>query len=204
MEAGRPLPPTFYRRRADAVAPDLLGRYLVRDLPAGRLAVKIVETEAYLGSSDPASHAWKGRRTARNEALYLPGGSVYVFFVYGMHHCFNVVTGPGGEGEAVLIRAGEPVIGDELMRRARGLRRAPRPGDVAGGPAKLCQALGIDLTLNGMRIGAGRLRITEGEAVTAEEIARGPRVGVAYAGEAAAWPLRFALRGHPHVSRPRL
>jgi DNA-3-methyladenine glycosylase len=204
MRSEQVLPSAFFQRSADVVAPDLLGRYLVREDARGRRIIKIVETEAYLGSSDPASHAWQGRRTARNEALYLPGGSIYVFFVYGMHYCFNVVTGSEDDGDAVLIRAGEPVLGEEMMRRARRLRRQPRPGDIAGGPAKLCQALEIDLELNGVLLGAGGVEITAGEVPAARDVARGPRIGVAYAGEAAGWPLRFALREHPHVSRPRL
>jgi len=198
------LPASFYRRPAEVVAPDLLGRHLVRELANDRLVVKIVETEAYLGSKDPASHAWKGRRTARNEVLFRAGGSIYVYFVYGMHHCCNVVTGNDGEGDAVLIRAAEPIVGEETMRRARRMRHPARPGDVAGGPAKLCQALDIDLALNGVRLGQGGLQIVFGEPPEADSIVRGPRVGVAYAGEAAEWPLRFAIGGNPHVSRPRL
>ena len=204
MSSTRSLPARFYRRPANQVAPDLLGRYIVRDDPAGRRILRIVETEAYLGAADPASHAWKGRRTRRNEALYLGGGSIYVYFVYGMHHCFNVVTGREGEADAVLIRAGEPILGEPLMRAARGIERRPRPGEIAGGPARLCQALGIDLTRNGARLGKRGVRIAEGEPVGADEIVSGPRVGVAYAGEAASWPLRYAVRGHPHVSKPRL
>lgn len=204
MRSNQALPLDFYRRPSDVVAPDLLGRHLVRAVGNDRLVVRIVETEAYLGSKDPASHAWKGRRTARNEVLFRAGGSIYVYFVYGMHHCCNVVTGSEGEGDAVLIRAAEPIAGEELMRRARRLRRPPRPGDVAGGPAKLCQALGIDLALNGVEVGAGGLQIVAGEPPDADSIVRGARVGVDYAGEAAEWPLRFAIVGNPHVSRPRL
>jgi len=204
MSSRRSPPARFYRRPAKDVAPDLLGRYIVRDDPAGRRILRIVETEAYLGAADPASHAWNGRRTRRNEALYLGGGSIYVYFVYGMHHCLNIVTGREGEADAVLIRAGEPVTGEPLMRAARGIEHIPRPGQIAGGPAKLCQALGIDLRHNGALLGEVGIQITHGEPVGAEAIASGPRVGVGYAGEAASWPLRYALRGHPHVSRPRL
>ena len=200
----RPLPVAFYRRPAEEVARRLLGRWLVRETPAGgRAVLRIVETEAYLGAPDAASHAAGDRRTARNESLYLPGGYAYVYFVYGMHFCLNAVSGRRGIGSAVLLRAGEPVEGEGWMRERRGLDGRVRPGDVAGGPGKLCQALGIDRDFDGAPLYRGRLRITAGAPVPPGEIAAGPRIGVAYAGEAAAWPLRFAERGNPHVSRPR-
>ncbi len=199
----KPLPLRFYRRPTELVARELLGRFIVREIEGERLVVRIVETEAYLGGPDRASHAWGGRRTARNECLYLPGGHAYVYFIYGMHFCLNVVTEGADLGSAVLIRAGEPVEGLERMLARRGLARA-RPGDVAGGPGRLCKALGIDRADDGVRLDCGALRIVEGEPVAPEEIAVGPRVGIGYAGEAVAWPLRFAIRGHPHVSRPRL
>ncbi len=204
MDPFRPLPLAFYRRRAEEVARDLLGRYLVHEAGGVRLAVELVETEAYLGAPDRASHAAGGRRTARNESLYLPGGHTYVYFIYGMHFCVNAVTGEADEGGAVLLRAGAPVEGEETMAKNRGWTRRPRPGDLAGGPGKLCQAMGIGRSLDGVRLDRGPLRITAGSPVPDEAVARGPRVGVDYAGEAAAWPLRFAVRGNPHVSRPRM
>jgi DNA-3-methyladenine glycosylase len=206
MRQNRPLPLSFYRRPAAAVARDLLGRYLVRELgdpDDARLVLRIVETEAYLGEPDRASHAWGGRRTPRNESLYLPGGHAYVYFIYGMHWCLNAVTGKSGTGGAVLLRAGEPVAGEERMIENRGWARRPRPGDLAGGPGKLCQALAIDRSFDGVLLNGSPLRITQGEPVPEEQIAAGPRIGVDYAGEAAAWPLRFAVRGNGHVSRPR-
>jgi DNA-3-methyladenine glycosylase len=200
----RPLPPAFYRRPAEEVARDLLGRYLVRELDGERLVLRLVEAEAYLGAPDRASHAWAGRRTPRNESLYLPGGHAYVYFIYGMHWCLNAVTGRAGVGSAVLLRAGEPVAGEGKMGELRGRVRPPRPGDLAGGPGKLCRALAVDRAFDGARLSRGELRITAGEPAEPGEVAAGPRVGVDYAGEAAAWPLRFAIRGNPHVSRPRL
>ncbi|HEX5761438.1 MAG TPA: DNA-3-methyladenine glycosylase, partial [Thermoanaerobaculia bacterium] len=119
--ARRPLPVAFYRRPAEAVARDLLGRHLVRELDGERLVLRLVETEAYLGAPDRASHAWGGRRTARVESLYLAGGHAYVYLIYGMHWCLNAVTGEAGIGSAVLIRGGEPVAGAERMRALRGL-----------------------------------------------------------------------------------
>jgi DNA-3-methyladenine glycosylase len=206
-----PLPLSFYRRGAEEVARDLLGRYLVRRAAAGGgpgeggelLVLRLVEVEAYLGAPDRASHAWGGRRTPRNASLYLPGGHAYVYFIYGMHWCLNAVTGEADAGAAVLLRAGEPVAGEETMRRHRGLAAAPRPGDLAGGPGKLCQALGVDRAFDGLRLDQGPLQLAAGEPVAPGRVAAGPRIGIAYAGEAAAWPLRFAVAGNPHVSRPR-
>ncbi len=206
MSRFRSLPIAFYRRPAEAVARDLLGRYLVREVDGERLVLRLVETEAYLGGPDRASHAWGGRRTPRNESLYLAGGHAYVYFIYGMHYCLNAVVGEGGEadaGGAVLLRAGEPVAGEERMRENRGWTRVPRPGDLAGGPGKLCQALAVGRELDGVLLNRPPLRITAGEPANPEEIVASPRIGVDYAGEAAAWPLRFSLWGNPHVSRPR-
>lgn len=200
------LPVAFYRRPAEEVARGLLGRWLVREVPdAERLVLRIVETEAYLGAPDAASHAAGGRRTARNESLYLSGGYAYVYFIYGIHFCLNAVTGRWGVGSAVLLRAAEPLAGESWMRRQRALDGARvRPGDVAGGPGKLCQALAVDRAFDGAPLYRGGLRIAQGEPVVSDAVASGPRIGVGYAGEAAAWPLRFAERGNRHVSRPRL
>jgi DNA-3-methyladenine glycosylase len=167
-----------------------------------RLVLRLVETEAYLGAPDRASHAWAGRRTVRNESLYLPGGHAYVYFIYGIHFCLNAVTGEAAVGSAVLIRAGEPVAGEEQMRQLRGLAGPPRAGEIAGGPGRLCQALAVDRALDGVPLDRPPLWIAAGAAVADDEVAVGPRIGVDYAGEAAGWPLRFALRGNRHVSRP--
>ena len=204
-----PLAPAFYQRPAEAVARDLLGRWVVRrGAGAATLILRLVEVEAYLGAPDRASHAWGGRRTKRNASLYLPGGHAYVYFIYGMHWCLNAVTGDPaapGLGGAVLLRAGEPVAGEDEMRATPGRGAAPpRPGDLAGGPGKLCQALAVDRSFDGLRLDAGALQLTAGEPAAAAAVAAGPRIGVAYAGAAAAWPLRFAIRGNPNVSRPRL
>jgi len=198
----RPLPISFYRRPAETVARDLLGRYLVREVDGERLALRLVETEAYLGAPDRASHAWGGRRTPRNESLYLEGGHAYVYFIYGMHYCLNAVTGDAGIGSAVLLRAGEPVEGEERMRENRGWTREPRPGDLAGGPGKICQALAIGRELDGVLLTRPPLCITGGEPVAEEDLVASPRIGVDYAGDAASWPLRFSVRGHRHVSKP--
>jgi len=202
-ETGRALDADFYRRPAAQVARDLLGCLLVRHLDGETLTARIVETEAYLGEPDRASHAWGGRRTPRVASLYLDGGHVYVYFVYGMHHCFNVVTGAADNGGAVLIRAAEAVTGTVTMRRLRGRSVPVRPGDLLGGPAKLCQALAIDRRLDGVRLDSDPVGILAEVPAADAAVVCGPRVGVGYAGEAAGWPLRFAVRDHPEVSRPR-
>src|SRR3954454_13995438 len=199
----RPLPKSFYRRPAETVARDLLGRYLVRELDGERLVLRLVETEAYLGAPDRASHAWAGRRTPRNESLYLAGGHAYVYMIYGLHFCLNAVTGEAGVGSAVLLRAGEPVEGEERMRENRGWARVPKAGDLAGGPGKICQALAIGRELDGVPLVQPPLYIAKGGPGAAEGVVASRRIGVDYAGEAALWPLRFSVRGHPHVSRPR-
>lgn len=207
MDPFEPLPPEFYRRVAEAVAPDLLGRYVVRRLPDGeRLVLRLVEVEAYRGEGDRASHASGGPVTERSRRLYRHGGHAYVYLIYGMHHCLNAVAGTSEDGHAVLLRAGEPVAGEERMRALRGFapERRLRPGDLAGGPGKLCRALAIDRAADGAALWDGDLLLTGGEPVPEAQVVRGPRVGVDYAGEAATWPLRFAVAGHPHVSRPRL
>jgi DNA-3-methyladenine glycosylase len=193
------LPREFFNRPATEVAPDLLGCVLWHDGPAGRVAVRLVEVEAYQGASDPASHAFRGQ-TARNAVMFGPPGHVYVYFTYGMHFCANLVCQPAGQAEAVLLRAGEVVAGAELAaeRRLRENGRAsdasppgngPRPRngralravDLARGPARLCQALAIDRGLDGadvcqpgsvLGIGPGQQPVTAAPAVAAGLAAR--------------------------------
>ena len=203
MSRFRALPRSFFRRSAETVARELLGCYLVRRLDGDRLVLRLVETEAYLGAEDRASHAWNGRRTARNESLYLAGGHAYVYLIYGLHHCLNVVTGERDVGSAVLLRAAESVAGELQMQENRGLGRRLRPGDLAGGPGKLCHALAVDRRQDGLSLLRGELIVARGEPLDGERIAAGPRIGIDYAGEAAGWPLRFAELGNPEVSRPR-
>jgi DNA-3-methyladenine glycosylase len=198
-----PLARAFFERDSEVVARDLLGRFLVREADGERLVLRLVEVEAYLGPGDRAAHTWGGRRTERVRSMYLGGGHAYVYRIYGIHHCLNVVTGRPGDGTAVLLRAGEAVEGGEGMRRRRGLGRTPRPGELAGGPGKLCQALAVDRGLDGVALWSGELRLAAGVPVEDGAVVRGPRVGVDYAGEAAAWPLRLALAASGEVSRPR-
>jgi len=247
------LPREFFGRPSTEVAPELLGCVLWHDSPQGLVAVRLVEVEAYQGSADPASHAYRGQ-TARNAIMFGPPGHMYVYFTYGMHFCANLVCQPDGKAEAVLLRAGEVIAGLDLAARRRagefgragtggragsspanrkpvstdqGIRngqaggRAMRDRDLARGPARLCQALGIDRSLDGadvcghgssMGIGPPQLKGAAGlangarvpaahdSATTAAEppqIRTGPRVGVIQAAER---PWRYWLAGDNHVS----
>jgi DNA-3-methyladenine glycosylase len=199
--------------RADALAPLLLGWTLVRLLPDGtRLAGRIVETEAYLGPDDLASHAKLGHRSPRNESMYGPAGTAYIYFTYGMHHCMNVVCAEPGVPQAVLLRALEPTEAIERMAEHRG---HPEGGVTAlcSGPGKLCRALGIDRALDGHDLtaapsrvvgDAGGLWLEPGGIAQGEAVATDRRVGVDSAGPAwAPAALRFFIAGNPHVSVPR-
>lgn len=194
----------FVDFRADPVtlARRLLGQRLVRVIDGVRLAGTIVETEAYLGAEDRAAHTFGGRRTARNESMYLPGGHAYVYFTYGMHHCMNVVCGRSGEGVAVLLRALKPTEGLEDMYVRRG--KAKRDTDLCRGPGRLTAALGIDLNLDGHDLILSSTLFIERlrqRAVPSTKIHVSRRIGVESAGPWAARPLRFAVSGSPHVSR---
>ena len=182
---GRPLPHSFYERPARMVARALLGKVLVHGERAGR----IVETEAYVGAHDLACHAARGM-TARTRILWGPPGRAYVYFVYGMHWCFNAVTGREGRPGAVLVRGLEPVAGFDGPVRL-------------DGPARLCRALNITGAENGVDLESSALRIIDAPPVPGGEVERGPRIGVDYAGKWAQAPLRFWVRGSPGVSGGR-
>jgi DNA-3-methyladenine glycosylase len=170
---------------------------VVHDASNGTVGGRIVEVEAYRGPEDLAAHSARGR-TARNAVMFGPPGHLYVYLIYGLHLCMNVVTGPGAKPEAVLIRALEI---DEGMPLARA-RRGPRPPDarLASGPGNVGQALGIDHALNGSDLISGPVRIIP-RAGPMPAVRSGPRVGVDYAGPWAARPLRFWIADDPHVSR---
>jgi DNA-3-methyladenine glycosylase len=192
---------------APEVARLLLGMLLVRVDAEGTRVLRIVETEAYAGPEDRASHARAGR-TRRTAVMFGPPGRAYVYLVYGMHHCLNVVCGPEGEAAAVLLRALHPLLGLDAMRGARG-RRAASDARLAAGPARLCEAMDIDRTLNGADLlAAGPLRLLAPPAgqprlAPGEHVVAGPRIGVAYAGEEwAGRPWRVGIAGHPALSRP--
>ncbi|HEX6159298.1 MAG TPA: DNA-3-methyladenine glycosylase [Thermoanaerobaculia bacterium] len=197
------LPRSFYLHDTVSVARALLGCVLWRRLEDGMLlAARIVETEAYLGANDSASHARRGLRSERNASMYLEGGHAYVYFTYGMHWCMNVVTAEADIAEAVLLRAGEPVRGVEAMRERR--PKAKKDWELMNGPGKLCMALGIDRKLDGESLSGETLWLAPRDVEIDEAgIAVSARIGVEGSGEAAEWPLRFYLRGSRFVSAYR-
>jgi DNA-3-methyladenine glycosylase len=194
-DAGAPLPVGFYARETETVARELLGCILECHAPDGIAAGRIVETEAYIGEHDLACHAAAGR-TNRTAPLYGPPGRSYVYFIYGVHWCFNAVTRPEGQPSAVLVRALEPVAGIALMRARRPAAR--RDLDLTNGPGKLCAALGIDGSHNALGLQAPPVLIREGERIPARRVAVTPRIGIR---EAPDWPLRWIVTDSPWVSR---
>jgi DNA-3-methyladenine glycosylase len=200
-QAAHALPPTFYQRNAAAVARELLGARLCHRLADGRIwSGVIVETEAYHGASDPASHAYQGRHTARTETMFAAGGIAYVYLIYGMYHCLNAVAGQRDDAEAVLIRALRPDQ-DEVEWQQRFPRL--KPWQRLSGPGRLCRAMGIDKSFDGLSLQSSRLWIAPSEVIAEADVRCGPRIGVDYAGDAAQWPLRFFINGEKAVSRPR-
>ena len=192
----------FFARPSVQVAPDLLGCVLEHQTAAGLVAAELTEVEAYAGEADPASHAYHGK-TRRNAVMYGPPGHAYVYFTYGMHFCVNLVCLPEGSASAVLLRAGEIIEGEDLAR-ARRARSAAAVAvrDLARGPARLCQALDIDRSLDGadVCVAGSPLRVRwpgAGPEDRSAKIRTGPRVGIA---QAAGVPWRFWLDGEPSVS----
>ena len=189
---------TFYDRDTLEVARDLLGKYLVRRVDGAELVVRITETEAYVGAVDKACHAYGGRRTARTETLYAKPGTAYVYLIYGMYHCLNFVTEPEGTAAAVLLRGVEAVSGADLMAfnrfgRAYDRLTADQRKNFLNGPGKVCRALALTRTHNGLDLTAGgELFLCAGEAPTGE-IHVGKRIGIDYAEEAVDFPWRFWL-----------
>ena len=186
-----PLPRSFYNRPTVEVARDLLGKILVH----GRTAGRIIETEAYLGSQDEASHAFRGP-TPRNRVMFGPPGHAYVYFIYGMYECLNFVCEPAGQAGCVLIRALEPIAGIATMRRRR--PSAKRPEDLANGPGKLTLAMGITRKLNGADLTASALQVRRPPNEPAIEVLTTPRIGITHCAD---WPLRFVIAGNRFVSR---
>ena len=203
-----PLPRSFYARTALDVAPELLNKILVR----GRRAARIVEVEAYEGASDPSSHGYRGP-TDRNRTMFGQPGHLYVYFTYGMHHCANVVCGEAGVCSAVLLRALAPLTGEDIIRRARNAAsrrrstRPLRPVDLCSGPARLCQAFGIDRRHDGADLvqaattstrGRRPIFIADDGTPPPDEPGRSGRIGVSQAPNR---PWRFYVDGDPNVSR---
>lgn len=185
--------PAELRTNAEDAARLLLGCTLVSTLGGEITAGRIVETEAYLGLPDPASHAAERiGRTRRNAPMFGGPGTAYVYLIYGMHWCFNIVAAVEGDPQAVLIRAIEPELGLEAMQRRRGRKR-----DLTNGPARLCEALAIEGSLNGHSLSRCPLVLLAGPRPEENEIGVSGRIGVRHARD---WPLRFFLRGHTAVS----
>ncbi|ATL26713.1 DNA-3-methyladenine glycosylase [Streptomyces formicae] len=193
-----PLTRDFFDRPVLDVAPDLLGRVLVRDSQDGPIELRLTEVEAYAGEVDPGSHAYRGR-TARNGVMFEEPGHVYVYFTYGMWHCMNLVCGPPGMASAVLLRAGEITEGDELARKRRLSARNDK--ELAKGPARLATALDVDRSLNGSDACGdpdSPFTVLSGTPAHPDQVRSGPRTGVS--GEGGVHPWRFWIANDPTVS----
>lgn len=181
----------FYRRGALKIAPDLIGKLLVRKYNGIELVSRITETEAYVGPRDKACHAYNNRRTKRTEVMFKSGGFAYIYMIYGMYFCFNIVAGREGSPEAVLIRAVEPVKNCELMKKNRGHVKKNLK-DLTNGPGKLCIAMNIEMSLNGYDLTNGKELCIEDDEYCCKIISL-PRINIDYAGEYRDKPWRFTM-----------
>lgn len=202
----------FLRENVVEIARDLLGCTLVSEFDGQRTSGKIVETEAYRAPDDRASHAFGDRRTARTEPMFGIGGRAYIYLCYGIHHLFNVVTGPAGMAHAVLIRAIEPLEGMDLMARRRGFepdffqKKGAKKFSLTGGPGAVGKALNLKTGYSGIEFSDAKSPFWLEEKtfqVPENQIIASPRVGVDYAGDCATWPWRFSIKGSEWVSRPK-
>jgi len=195
------LSPEYYQNEdVVSLAKDLLGKVLYTKIGEEITAGIIVETEAYFGVKDKASHAYGGRRTQRTETMYGEGGVAYVYLCYGMHHLFNVVTSVKDDPHAVLIRGIEPMLGLEIIEQRRNMSRLK--GAISAGPGSAAKALGIDKTFNAKNLSDEEIWIEDqGIRYAEEDIAATPRVGIAYAKEHALLPWRFFVKGNKYVSK---
>lgn len=196
------LSPEYYQNEdVVSLAKDLLGKVLYTKIGEEITAGIIVETEAYFGVKDKASHAYGGRRTQRTETMYGEGGVAYVYLCYGMHHLFNVVTSVKDDPHAVLIRGIEPMLGLEIIEQRRNMSRLK--GAISAGPGSAAKALGIDKTFNAKNLSDEEIWIEDqGIRYAEEDIEATPRVGIAYAKEHALLPWRFFVKGNKYVSKP--
>lgn len=197
----------FYEQDSVTLAKKLLGKYLVHDIGQERLVGKIAEVEAYMGPEDKAAHSYNNRRTPRTEIMYGPGGYAYIFRIYGMYNCMNVVASKKDKPQAVLIRAVEPVSGlDGIAARRYGKRFSElKKGEIinlTNGPGKLCEALGIDMSHYGEDLCGRRLYIAEDSNEAGFEITATKRINIDYAEEAIDYLWRFYIKGNPFVSKP--
>jgi len=190
----------FYQQEIIMVARELLGKMLVHESAEGITIGRIVETEAYLGPEDHAAHSSGGRRTARNEVMYGSKGIAYVYFIYGLYWCFNLTAGAEpGKPEAVLLRALEPVDGEDIMAKRRRVTEG-KIANLTNGPSRLCMAMGISKLQNKADLTALPLYVNNAQPVPKEEIVETTRVGVSYAGEWKNKPWRFYIKGNRFVS----
>jgi DNA-3-methyladenine glycosylase len=194
------LPRAFYQQDTVGVSKALLGKILVHESMQGKTAGRIVETEAYRGPEDQAAHSSGGRRTARNVVMFGEKGHAYIYFIYGMYYCFNVTAGHvPGKPEAVLIRALEPVAGQDIMAERRGAKHA-KFTNLTNGPSKLCMAMDISKSQNKTDLTSPPLYIKDAPPVPKEDIVETTRVGVEYAGEWKSRPWRFYIKRNSFVS----
>ena len=194
------LPQSFYLGTdVVKIAQRLIGKHLWTNFDNKLTTGLIVEVEAYCGASDRACHAYPNKITPRTKIMYEQGGVAYVYLVYGMHHLFNIVTNVAGSADAVLIRAIEPVTGEEIMKDRR--RRHQSNRLLTGGPARLTRALGITIDHNKKSLMGDDIWLTEGKRYTTNEIIASPRIGVEYAGDDALLPWRFHIKGNKYVSK---
>jgi DNA-3-methyladenine glycosylase len=201
----QPMQPEFYNRETLEVAPDLLGKYLVREIDGHQLIGKIVEVEAYKGSIDKGAHSYKYKCTPRTKVMFGPPGHAYVYLIYGMYYCLNIVTEEVGEPCAVLIRGIEPIKGEGYMaflrynKTLKEITPAQRK-NLTNGPGKLCKSFHITKNQNKQPLWSSDLYITPGVPVEAEKIIRSKRVNIDYAEEARDFLWRFSIKDNSHVS----
>jgi len=199
------LPRSFYQRDAVVVAKELLGKHLVHRIGTTTLSGKIVEVEAYMGAIDKAAHSYNNRRTQRTEVMFGPGGYAYIYFIYGMYYCMNVVTGLENDGQAVLIRALEPVDGIDQMARNRfgkaHIELTKKQGiQLTNGPGKLCRALGITKENYGEDLTGNQLYIDDSYSEKFQVISSN-RINIGYSEEAQDYLWRFYIKENPYVSK---
>ena len=194
------LPRVFYERDPLVVSKDLLGKFLVRKTKEGEIVGEIVETEAYVGPHDKASHAYNNKRTSRTLVQFGERGVAYVYTIYGMYHCFCIVVGPRNTPAVTLIRAVKPIRGVELMRRNRGLDENVPINKLANGPSKLCRAFGITSKLNGLNLLGEDLFLCR-ETQSAFEVGQSARIGIDYAEEYRGVQWRFYEKDSEFVSK---
>lgn len=205
MTHGKMLESDFFKQDTVEVAKKLLGKKIIRNISGNFFCAKIVETEAYLGLNDKACHSYGGNITKRNKTLYLEGGHIYVYLIYGMYNLLNIVTRDENHPEAVLIRAVEPLENLDALSQNRFAKNYEdltnyQKKNLSNGPGKLSMALGIDRSLNEKKLSKDYLYIANGEDISEKDLVTTKRIGIDYAGEDAKLPLRFYIKNNPNVS----